>query len=221
MTSVTVNQADVAAVRNMLGDLADKYEPVMVRAINATLKTANTQAAARVGNKANLKAARIKQDFKVKKAYAGNITGSLSALDVWKNRIGLMQYGANQTLKGVTVKIKKDNGRFLIPHAFIAKGRGASISKVDGSVKKHVWWRSGDRSKLPAPKRFPLGKITKRGWKHMPEDYRFPISRRVGPSVAYWFSSPDVFDPVSIQAQHVYLQNVDAKIEDILRRHRG
>jgi hypothetical protein len=37
--------------------------------------------------------------------------------------------------------------------------------------------------------------------------------------VAYWFGKPDVFEPVSIQAQHVYLQNVDAKIKEIIYRY--
>ena len=208
MTSVTVNQADVAAVRNMLGDLADKYKSVMTTSINKTLTTARTQAAARIGNKVVLKAARIKQDFKIKKANFGDISGALRALDAQKNRIGLMQYGAKQTLKGVTVKIKRDKGRFLIPHAFIAR-RG---------TKEHVFWR---KNRPAGTGKWPAGKKTRVAWNTVSPQYRRPLSRRTGPSVAYWFSSPDVFDPVSIQAQHVYLQNVDAKIEDILRRHRG
>jgi hypothetical protein len=39
--------------------------------------------------------------------------------------------------------------------------------------------------------------------------------------VAYWFGKPDVFEPVSIQAQHVYLINVEEKIDEIIRRYHG
>lgn len=208
MTAVQISQADVTAVRNMLGDLADKYKSVMTTSINKTLTTAKTQAAARVGNKVTLKAARIKPDFTIKKANYSDISGSLRALDAQENRVGLIQYGAKQTLKGVTTKILRDKNRFLIPHAFIA-GRGS---------KEHVFWR---KNRAPDKNKWPSGKKVNARWDSIPKDMRRPLSRRTGPSVAYWFSKPDIFDPVSIQAQHVYLINVENKIDEILRRHRG
>ena len=208
MTAITVNQADIAKVQAALGDLKDKYKSVMTTSINKTLTTARTQATARVGNKVSLKAARIKQDFTIKKANFSDISGSLRALDAQKNRIGLIQYGAKQTLKGVTTKILRDKSRFLIPHAFIA-GRG---------TKEHVFWR---KNRSPDKNKWPSGKKIRVNWSSVSPDIRRPLSRRTGPSVAYWFGKPDIFDPVSIQAQHIYLQNVDAKIDEILRRHRG
>jgi hypothetical protein len=207
MTAVQINPADVASVRYLLGDLADKYKSVMTTSINKTLTTAKTQAAARVGNKVNLKAARIKEDFFVKKANYSDISGSLRAFDAKTNRIGLIQYGARQTLKGVTVQIKKDVKRFLIPHAFIAR-RGTA---------EHVFWR---RNRMPGTGKWPVGKKASAHWSSVGTEYRRPLSRRTGPSVAYWFSKPDIFEPVSIQAQHVYLLNVESKIDEIIRRHR-
>jgi hypothetical protein len=208
MTAVQINQADVAAVRNLLGDLADKYKSVMTTSINKTLTTAKTQAAARVGNKVNLKSAKIKEYLAVEKANYSKMSGQLYAFDWAKYRIGLVNYGAKQTLKGVTVKILRDKSRILIPHAFIA-GRGS---------KEHVFWR---KNRTPDKNKWPSGKKINVRWDAIPKDMRRPLSRRTGPSVAYWFGKPDVFEPVSIQAQHVYLINVENKIDEIIRRHRG
>lgn len=206
MSSVQISQADVADVKNLLGEFADKYKAVLTTSINKTLTTAKTQAAARVGNKVNLKAARIKEDFLVDKANYSKLSGGLYAFDAETSRIGLIQYGARQTLKGVTVQILRSKPRFLIPHAFIAR-RG---------VKEHVFWR---KNRTPDTNRWPSGKKVNVRWDAIPKDIRRPLSLRRGPSVAYWFGKPDVFEPVSIQAQHVYLQNVDAKIKEIIYRY--
>ena len=210
MAAITINQVDVAEVQRLLGDLKDKYKSVMTTSINKALTTANTQAAARVGNKVNLKAARIKQDFQIKKANYDDISGKLSALDATKNRVGLIQYGARQTTKGVTVQVLRSSPRALLRHAFIAPGKK--------STKEHVFWRE---NRPAGTGRWPVGQKARAAWSTVDPRYRKPLSRRVGPSVAYWFSRPDVFDPVAIQAQHVYLINVENKIDEIIRRHRG
>ncbi len=210
MSTITINQADIESVKDLLGDLKDKYKTVMTTSINATLTTANTQAAARIGNKVNLKSARIKEDLYVKKANFSDISGNLSALDATKHRIGLIQYGASQTNKGVTVQVLRSNSRALLKHAFISRGRG--------SQKEHVFWR---KNRMPGTGKWPVGQKARVNWSSVDSRFKYPLERRVGPSVAYWFGNPDVFDPVAIQAQHVYQQNVEKKVDDILRRHRG
>jgi hypothetical protein len=208
MSSVRIDQASVAEVKSLLGEFADKYKAVLTTSINKTLGTAKTQAAARVGNKVNLKAARIKEDFLVDKANYSKLYGGLYAKDADENRIGLIQYGARQTMKGVTVQILRSKPRFLIPHAFIAS-RG---------VKEHVFWR---KNRTPDKNRWPSGQKPRVRWDAIDPAIRRPLSLRRGPSVAYWFGKPDVFEPVSIQAQHVYLINVEEKIDEIIRRYHG
>lgn len=213
-----VNQKDIQEVKALLGDLKDKYKNVMATSINKTLTTARTQATARIANELNLKSKRIKQDFTIRKASYSNLSGALIAKG---KPVGLIQFGARQTAKGVTVKVKRSEGRSLLKHAFIAKGKGKSISKADGSVKEHVFWREKERKTMPAPKRFPRGKISKKGWKWIPDEYRLSLERRTGPRIEDIFANPKVLHPVTIQAQHVYLLNVENKIDEILRRHRG
>jgi len=228
-TTVTVNQADVAKVKALLGDLKDKYKNVMATSINKTLTTAKTQAAARINNELNLKSSRIKDDFRINKASHNNLSGALISSG---KPVGLIQFGARQTAKGVTVKVKRSSSRSLLRHAFIAKGKGDSISKKDETVKKHVFWRGGNRKALPAPKRFPMGRIApKAPWNRMPEKdnkyravgpgHRLRIERKTGPRIEDIFAKPKVLNPIAIQAQHVYLLNIEKKIDEIIRRHNG
>jgi hypothetical protein len=209
-TSVEISQADIEKVKALLGELSGCYKKVMVTSINKTLTTAKTQVTARIANKVNLKSSRIKEDFKIDKANYGKISGSLSALDATENRIGLIQYAAKQTAKGVTVQVLRSNSRALLKHAFIAHGKK--------STKEHVFWR---KNRPNGTGKWPKGKKLKMFWGNVDEKFKKPLSRRVGPSAAYWFGKPDVFDPVAIQAQHVYSQNVESRIDEILRRHNG
>jgi len=205
MTAVQINQADVTAVRNMLGDLADKYKSVMTTSINKTLTTARTQATARIANEINLKSSRIKQDFSIKKANFGDISGSLKATG---EPVGLINFGANQTQKGVSVKVLKSSSRTVIKHAYIA-ARGS---------KEHVYWR---KNRMPGTGKWPVGKKPNVNWRNVAPKYKRPVERLTGPRIEDIFGKPEVLDPVSIQAQHVYLINVENKIDEIIRRHRG
>lgn len=209
MTAVKLNQADVAKVKALLGDLKDKYKTVIVRSINKSLQTAQTQATARIGNEINLKAARIKKDFTLKKANYSDMSGSLKMTG---KPVGLVQFGARQTQKGVSVKVLKSESRSVLKHAFITTGKG--------SKKEHVFWRQKERKTMPKPKRFPMGKISKKGWKHIPKPYKLPLERLTGPRIEDIFAQPKVLDPVTIQAQHLYFKNVAAEVDNILRMHR-
>jgi hypothetical protein len=207
MASVTINQADIAKVQALLGDLKDKYKSVMTTSINKTLTTARTQATARIGNELNLKASRIKEDFTIQKANFGNISGALVAKGA---PVGLINFSASQTMKGVSVKVLRSSSRTVIKHAYIGSKKG--------QTKQHVYWR---KNRMPGTGRWPVGKKARAAWDTVAPVYRRPVERLTGPRIEDIFANPKVFDPVSIQAQHVYLQNVDAKIDDILRRHSG
>lgn len=205
MTAVQINQADVAKVQALLGDLKDKYKSVMTTSINKTLTTARTQATARIANEINLKSSRIKQDFSIKKANYGDISGSLKATG---EPVGLINFGANQTQKGVSVKVLKSSSRSLIKHAYIA-ARGS---------KEHVYWR---KNRMPGTGKWPVGKKTNINWRNVAPKFKLPVERLTGPRIEDIFAKSEVLDPVTIQAQHVYLLNVETKIDEIIRRHRG
>ncbi len=214
---IKINKSDLADVESLLSDVKNGATKAMVTAINTTAKTTKVQVRKRLAKELNLKAKRIGQDLSVEKANYSKVSGAVRATG---EPVGLVQFGARQTQRGVTTKVLKSSSRSLLKHAFIAKGKGKS-SAADGSTKTHVWWRSGDRSKLPAPKRFPTGKRARANWDNIPRDYKYPLERLTGPRIEDILVKPQIIGPVQANAGNLLTQNLAKKVVDILRRHRG
>ena len=66
----------------------------------------------------NVKTSMLKSKMKERYGYIGREYAW--QLQIASRPLSLTHFGARQTKKGVTVKIKKDRGRKLIPHAFLA-----------------------------------------------------------------------------------------------------
>jgi len=207
--AINIDTSALEQVHDLVRGIQDGYKKVLVGAINTTATTVKVQAVARIGNKLNLKAARIKKDFTIVKANYSSLSGAVKAAG---EPVGLASYGAKQTQKGVSVKIFQEGGRILLRHAYIAKGRGGLF---------HVWWRDTPRSSLPTPKRFPVGKIAPRApWSKFGEDeeYTKPIERLNGPRIEDIYARMDVLEPIETQAAHLFVQNVGKKTDEVLRR---
>lgn len=132
--NVRTNAADV--VLDMLAGARDMQDKAMVSALNKMadqVKVATSREVRAAGY--NLKAAAIKKGLKVRRASAGNLRSSVVASG---RPIPLIQYGARQTAKGVTVNVL--NGRKLIKGAFIATMRsghtGVFVREPNGKHKK-------------------------------------------------------------------------------------
>lgn len=208
---VEVDQAMLNEVQAAMEGIKNGYTKVLVTSINKTLTTVKTQAAARVGNDLNLKAARIKEDFTAQKASYANPFGAFVSTG---EPVGLMQYGAKQTQKGVSVKVKRSGSRVLLKHAFIATGRG--------SARCHVFWREGQDQQNP-PEIHMQGKISKAAWQRFTfgDEYRKPLERLSGPRIEDILDDDDILTPIMIQANHLFLQNVGKQMDDVLRRYQN
>ena len=132
--NVRTNAADVAM--EMLAGARDMQDKAMASALNkmaAQVKTAASREVRAAGY--NLKAEIIKKGIKVRRASPGNLRASVVASG---RPIPLIQYGARQTAKGVTVSVLK--GRKLIKGAFIATmpsgHRGVFVREAGGKHKK-------------------------------------------------------------------------------------
>ncbi len=203
---IELNKRMFNEVKAAMSEIKNGYKKVLVTSINKTLTTTKVQATARIGNELNLKAGRIKQNLSIQKANYDKISGALISQG---EPIGLINFSASSVAKGVTVKVLRSESRSLLKHAYIATGRR--------STKQHVFWRK-DRDKMPQAKKFPVGKKSGSPWPRFGEKYRLPAVRLTGPRIEDIFANKKVFDPVSIQANHLFLVNVDNKITDILRR---
>ena len=175
MINVTVNQSDLLSVRATLAAVGKNATPVLVRSINKTIPTVQTEATKRIGAKINLPATRIKQDFIQNKASADSMSASLAAKG---KKIGLISFtGTRMTTRGVSVKVYKDLPRIYLKHAFIATAKTA----------QNVWQRVWHESKKPLKPGFAYGVLPKR--------YRLPVFRLEGPSVEDAYEKPEIFNP--------------------------
>lgn len=113
-------KVDSRRVRQSLSQLASSLQDkAIARAVNKTAAAAKTEASREIRAQGyNIKAAAISKSLTITRA--NNRT--LEAVIVVSGRaIPLINYGARQVGKGVSVQVK--NGRQIIPHAFIATAK--------------------------------------------------------------------------------------------------
>lgn len=196
--NVEVSSADKAALARMLSGIRNGVPRVLAGSINKTLKTTQVQAVKRIGQVLNLKAARIKADFRQEKATWSRTRGALVAEG---EPVGLINYGANEVKAGVSVKVKKTEARSLIKGAYIAS-RG---------TKKHVYRRQYHKGPKKAP-------VPGRKYGAMPIKYRLPTERKTGPRIEDIYAKPAIYDAVSALAAVKFAENVATETETVLRR---
>jgi hypothetical protein len=203
-----IDSAQLADAKAALSGIKNGYEAAMKTAINRTLSTVQTQAVARIGNELNLTAARIKQDFWILNATLARTGGGVYSKGA---PIGLVSYGARWTgniktgaTSNVSVKVKRAGGYKTIKHAFAA----TTIHSKAGAVV-NIFWRSykGGRAWNP-----------RMAYNKLPRSYRYPIERLDGPRIQDIYASDKVFEPVRIQAQTIFLTNVDEGITEVFRK---
>ena len=196
-------------VRAMVAGIANGYETVMKNAINRTLSTVRTQAVARISNELNLTSARIKQDFWILNATLARTGGGVYSKGA---PIGLVSYAAQQTgsiKSGTTmdlkVKVKKTGGYKTIKHAFFAATTHSKAGKV-----VNVYWREYHGARSPWNPR--------KAYHRMPNMYRFPLQRLTGPRIQDIYAGDSVFEPITVQAQKVFVSNVDSEVTELFRK---
>ncbi|GGX01509.1 phage tail protein [Undibacterium macrobrachii] len=133
---VQTNFKDVAKQINELhSDVATK---ATARALNSVMAQAKTAMSREIRAKFVLSAAKVNESLKINKAVAkGGLFEMEASLESPSQRgrsLNLINFGARQTKKGVSIKISRDGGRKLIPGAFIGNG-GRTVFKREGKAR--------------------------------------------------------------------------------------
>ena len=174
------------------------------------ITTTQTQAVKLIGKELNLKASRIKKDFKKHKASFSNLNGGLVAKG---QPVGLINFGSSEKKVGVSVKVKKTGSRKTLKHAFIAIGKNNN---------KHIFSR--DRGGLPKAKFFEVGKKSKAAWPKIGKHYQGLsggvgyIKQHSGPRIEDIYARDDIYSKVRKIAVDAYSKNVFNETGDLLRR---
>ncbi|MFK5951768.1 MAG: hypothetical protein QM498_01845 [Desulfobacterium sp.] len=198
---ININRSDMAAVESMLSDVKNGAVKAMVTAINATVSTTKVQVKKRIGQKANLSAARINKNLSIVKANYSKISGKLVASG---EPIGLIEFKTKRKNKnGVWIKIWKDASATMVKHSFVANATG----------NDHVFWRDYDGPRKPISPGRKYGAI--------PKKFRLPVVKLTGPRIEDVFARTDILLPAQDDAGDLLVVNLGKKVDDILRRHNG
>ena len=127
-----------------LGAMARKLPTFHKRAIGTLRRSLPTEARRSIQDEYNIKAGRVRQDLSVR-----NLSDGLRLTGHFKG-IGLRNFAARQTLKGVTSQIMKGK-RSLDEGAFMAPLLGGGVQAVERGGEKRVMTRGNYQGKKRQP----------------------------------------------------------------------
>lgn len=206
---IKLHAAQFASLRRMLAAVPREIPKVMAGAINVTARAAKERAIDEIRGQINLKRKDLRDLLKLRKATRRVWSATI---EIPGRRLGLIRFGAKQTQKGVSYKIKA-GGRKQIRHAFVQTVNTA----------KNVWRRAAKRSGL-------LGRL-KKGLKGRAADYqrnaqeasnlvgRLPIVRLRGPSLGQVVhDARAILKRTQEEAAANLEKNIDSKVAWILSK---
>ena len=203
MATVTLrmDRASIDAVKEMLDGLRqDGGMKAHVLAINKTLTGAKTEAVDAVYKQLNLTKTRIRQDFTINRATYTTPKGGIKAQG---NPVGLISFsGTRAVKKGVSVLVRRDGVRKILPHAFIATAKTA----------QNVWWRGWTGPRQPVKPTLNYARL--------PKIYRHPIHRLTGPRIEDILGKDEVFYEVQDKTWVRYRANLDYEVQRVLDRYK-
>jgi len=115
---------------------SEKINKAVSRSLNRVAKFVFTEGSRKIRQHYNIKARDIKKALIVDKREVGKVSikkasmhNPKAVIEIYGNPIPFKYFGARQTKKGVTVKIKKGGRRTLIPHAFLGGNIAIRVKK--------------------------------------------------------------------------------------------
>ena len=183
--SIEINRDDIARIKRDFMLMSDEIPIAQSRVINRTLTAVNTEASVQVRKVYGLTATRIKKNFSIRKATKSNLNAR------WQSKgepVGLINFGARQNRKGVSVKVDATAVRETIDHTFI---------QIGNNGVKHVFWRD------------------KIGGKMVP---RYDIERKTGPRIEDALEKPKVQKALQDKADETLQKRLEAEASYILSK---
>ena len=189
-----IDQTDIDRAARDLDNLAQEMPHVAVRAINKALDGVKTDAKAIIRELYNYKAATLDGRMTKQQATRANIQGALISKGGPVHLTDIV--GTRQTARGVSVNVRKDTGRQLIPRAFIAAGR------ISG--KQIVFRRVGD----------PPGQ-------HLRLVGRRPIEAKYTAHPEVLYNAPENWARIQVAAAERLDTNIAREVDAEFRRQEG
>ena len=196
--SIEIDKTDLVAVDFTINTIDAGKRVAIMRATNDVLGGVRTEATRLIFAKVTLKSAVIRKHFSLNKMQKSNLSADVKCVG---DPLPLINYGARQVNKGVSVKVLKSGKRDTIRHAFIAtlgSGHTGAFWR-EGNVRGGSW-KTGRRRALPSPS---TGSMLR--------EYQLPIRQLYGPAVPAIFDDDDIMGPT--------LSNADVRMAERLNYH--
>lgn len=141
MVTLTI-EADFAQVQRHLDTLRqDVAAQATARAVNRTIEQARTAMSREIRAEFAIGASTVNESLRIRRASyrAGiyNIEAELQSTSRRGRSLNLIHFAARQTAKGVTVKVKRQGPRKLLPGAFIGN-QGRTVFRRVGKARKPI-----------------------------------------------------------------------------------
>lgn len=194
---IKINEAQLAEVRVLLGEIPNMVERVQMRALNKTVAGVRTDISTALRAVVNARKSKVDEQIKVVKA---TMATNYAVVSVKGGTLPLSEYSPTQKPAGVSAKVYKQKPRVLYQGAFIAvmKSGHKGVFKRTGPGRTHV----GHYVRIQWPKIFP--------GKH---PARFPIKEMYGPRLASILEIPGVMNPVLENSSVRLANNVKHEME--------
>ena len=152
---------------------------VLNRAINNILSGVKTDASTEIRTVVTATKKVVDGVIKISKASVASLEGRVT---ISGTPLPLIAYSARQTLKGVSVQVRKDSGRKVIPGTFITTVRTAKQAASGYEGHEGVFWRTWHAGTGKKGKN-----MGKKPWKRIypgeGPNPRLPLEQRFGPRI--------------------------------------
>ena len=140
--SLKIKVEDIARVERELAGMRNAGNRVLARGLNKTLGGVRTDISVEIRKELNVKKATIDKTSRITKAMPDRLTASIESMG---QPLPLSSFsGTRQRVKGVSVKVKQNHSRKVIPGTFLATMQSGHTG---------VFWRMG-KKRLPLSQRF-------------------------------------------------------------------
>jgi len=126
--NVKLDESDVESARVMLYGIESGFPKAYARALNTTSENMRTNMVAMARDDYSFKAAEVRKRITIDRATWSHLTAAVRSTGKETHLTDFI--GTNVTKKGVTVNIRKDTGRQLIPRTFKAAARNSGKEMV-------------------------------------------------------------------------------------------
>jgi len=133
MVSINVRAEFGSVLKALDGLPKDLREKVIARTLNRIGDSTKTEATREISREFNIKASKVRERIVVRRAFAGTRLSVEIAVPSksGKRAINVINFGARQSRRGVTVKVKRGGSRKPLKAAFIGNSGRTVFSRIN------------------------------------------------------------------------------------------